>query len=317
MVKGSAKRSECCWREFSVGSPCHCEFSLRRRWPSSLYISATRTGASGRSAGLLLPVLGFAVVDTITWSHPFYSYINYVRANLVEGGRNYGVLPWYWYLEMLCAHLGPLVFLVLMGLRRSPFLGWVSLIILLTHNYFAHKEVRFVYPMIPLELTLAALGVMEIVPAFNARRKSPLSSRAIVLSGLAFCALSSCVLIRQFDWSRNSGNLAAFDRLSRDSSLCGVGVYKIGWWDIGGYTHLNKNVPILILGGASELEDQSQSFNAVVTSESLPGAKNAGLKDGFELAGCSNGVCVYHRPGVCTPPRANNEINWYLWLNGS
>jgi hypothetical protein len=199
-----------------------------------------------------------------------------------------------------------------MGLRRSPFLGWVALIILLTHNYFGHKEVRFLYPMVPLEITLAALGVMELIPAFNARRKKPLSSRAIVLGGVAFCVLSSALLIHQFDWSRNSGNVITFGELSRDSALCGVAVYKIGWYDLGGYARLHKNVPILILKSASELMDQSQSFNVIVTPGSLSGNLH-----GFEAAGCSGGVCVYRRPGQCTPPRQDNEINWVLWLQGS
>ena len=264
------------------------------------------------AAGLLLPVLCFGLVDMNAWSYPFQSYINYIRANLYEGGRGYGVSPWYWYLELLCAHLGPIAFLVLMGLRRSPFLGWVALIILLTHNYFGHKEVRFLYPMVPLEVTLAALGIMEIIPAFNARRKKPLSSRAIVVGGLAYCVISSCLLIHQFDWSRNSGNVIAFDQLSRNPTLCGVGVYKIGWYDLGGYARLHKNVPILILKSASELMDQSQSFNAIVTPGSLSGNLH-----GFEMAECSGGVCVYRRPGPCTPPRQDNEINWVLWLQGS
>ena len=263
------------------------------------------------AAGLLLPVLAFGFVDMLVWAQPFHSYISYIRADL-QGGKRYGVLPWYWYLEMLFAHLGPIAFLVLMGIRRSAFLAWVALIILLTHNIFGHKEVRFLYPMVPLEITLAALGIMELVPVFNTGRKRPLSSRAIVVSGLAFFAICSCVLIRQFDWSRNAGSLAAFDQLSRDPALCGVAVYKIGWWDTGGYAHLHKNVPILLFGNASELSEESQTFNSLVTAGSL-----SGKLDGFDSAGCSNGVCVYRRPGPCTPPREGNEINWMLWLNGS
>ena len=264
------------------------------------------------AAGALVPLLAFGLVDQLVWAHPFHSYINYIRTDLVEGGHGYGVQPWFWYLEMLCVHLGPLVFLVLMGLRRSPFLGWMGLIILLTHNYFAHKEVRFLYPMLPLEITLAALGFMEVLPALNVRRNRPLSSRAVVLTGLAFCVISSCLLIRQFDWSRNSGALAAFDRLSQDSSLCGVGLYKVGWYDTGGYAHLHRNVPMLLFGQAAELDQQTQSVNAIVTYGNLPEKV-----DGFEPAGCSGRVCLYLRQGPCAPPRTENEINWMLWLNGS
>jgi len=264
------------------------------------------------AAGVLLPVLAFGLVDELVWAHPFHSYINYIRADLAEGGRGYGVQPWYWYLEMLCAHLGPLLFLIILGLRRSAFLGWVGLIILLTHNCFSHKEVRFLYPMVPLEITLAALGLMEVLPALNAHRKTPLSSRPIVLIGLTFCVGSSCLLIRQFDWSRNSGALAAFDRLSQDSSLCGLGLYKVGWYDTGGYAHLHQNVPMLLFANASELDAEVRSVNAIVTYGNLPGKA-----DGFKPAGCWAGVCVYLRQGPCTPPRLDNQINWMLWLNGS
>jgi hypothetical protein len=228
----------------------------------------------------------------------------------MEGqASGYGVMPWYWYLQMLCAHLGPLAVLVLLGMRRSPFLGWITLVILASHSVLAHKEVRFLYPLVPLAITLAALGIMEVVPVFNQGRKIPLSSRTIVVGGLGFCLLSSCLLNWNFEWSRMSGSLAAFDQLSRESTVCGVGAYKIDWWDIGGYTHLHKNVPIILLGQPSELKDQVSSFNAVVSAGKL-----ADLQDGFKLNGCWNGVCQYLRPGTCTPPRGDNEINRMLLL---
>ena len=146
--------------------------------------------------------------------------------DVAEGAHN--VATWYWYLRMLCAHLGPVAFLVLMGIRRSPFLGWVALVHLVFHSLFGFWEVRYLYPLMPLEITLAALGLMELAPVFNARRRSPLSPRTIVVGGLAFLALCSCLLVSQFDWSRRSGCLVAFDQLSRDSTLCGVGVYRYG-----------------------------------------------------------------------------------------
>jgi hypothetical protein len=264
------------------------------------------------AAGVLLPVVGFGLVDKITWSYPFQSFFLYFRVNVMEGRANYfGVLPWYWYLELLCGHLGPITLLVLMGIRRSAFLGWVALIILVSHSVLGHKEVRFLYPLVPLEITLAALGVVEVAPAFNKGRKSPLSSRTIVVSGLASCVLSSCLLVSHFDWSRNSGSLVAFDQLSRDSTLCGVGVYRIGWWNLGGYAYLHQNVPIVLLRQASELEEGQRSFNAVVTGGRLPDPKG-----GFELAGCWNGVCLYRRLGPCMPPERDNEINRMLLRTG-
>jgi hypothetical protein len=198
-----------------------------------------------------------------------------------------------------------------MGIRRSPLLGWVALIHLAFHSFYAAGELRYLYPLVPLEITLAALGIMELLPAFNARRKSPLSSRTIVVSGLAFCLLSSCLLIPHLNWSRNSGSLAAFDQLSLDPTLCGVGVYRVGWWNIGGYTHLHQNVPILLLDQPSELEQEPRTFNAVLTNGTLNDPKG-----GFELAGCWNGYCLYRIPGPCTPSQGGNEVNDYLRWHG-
>jgi len=308
-------------RMFLAGIFCGLAMSLRIQLAPAVAFAALyfcypnwRKRILPVAAGVLLPVVGFGLVDMMTWSHPFQSFFLYFWVNVTEGrAKSFGVLPWYWYLEMLCGHLGPIALLVLMGIRRSPFLGWVALIILVSHSVLGHKEVRFLYPLVPLGITLAALGVLEVVPAFNTGRKSPLSSRTIVVSGLAFCVLSSCLLTPHFDWSRNSGSFAAFDQLSRDSTLCGVGLYRIGWGDTGGYTYLHQNVPIVWpLSQASELEKESRSFNAFITHGSLTGPK-----DGFELAGCWDGICLYRRPGPCTPPEEDNELNWVLWLTGT
>jgi hypothetical protein len=191
-------------------------------------------------------------------------------------------------------------------------LGCVALIHLAFHSFYGAGEVRYLYPLVPLEITLAALGIMELAPAFNARRKSPLSSRTIIVGGSALLALSSCLLVTNFDWYERSGSLVAFDQLSRDPTLCGVGIYRVGWWNIGGYTHLHQNVPIVLLQQASELEQEPRTFNAVVTHGNL-----SDPKDGFELAGCWNGYCLYRRPGPCTPLQGGNEINNYLSLHGN
>jgi zinc transporter ZupT len=317
-------------RMFLAGIFCGLAMSLRIQLAPAVALAALyfcypnwRKRILPLAAGLLLPVVGFGLVDAVTWSHPFQSFLVYYRVHarelavsslpstdVVEGAHN--IPLWYLYLRVLCAHLGPVGFLVLMGIRRSPLLGWVALIHLAFHSFYGAGEVRYLYPLVPLEITLAALGIMEFAPAFNARRKSPLSSRTIIVGGLAFLALSSCLLVPHFNWSRNSGTFAAFDQLSRDPTLCGVGIYRIGWWNIGGYTHLHQNVPIVLLQQASELEQEPRTFNAVVTPGSL-----SDPKDGFELAGCWNGYCLYRRPGPCTPLQGGNEINWVLWLNGS
>ena len=151
---------------------------------------------------------------------------------------------------------------------------------------------------------------MELSPALNARRKSPLSPKTMVVGGLAFFALCSCILVPQLNWTRWSGNLRAFDELSRDSTLCGVGLYRTPWWTIGDYAHLHQNVPIVLLEDVREVEEQWGSFNAVLVRGTLSDSSHT-----FALEGCWNGVCLYRRPGPCSPPRAESEINSVLRLN--
>ena len=83
------------------------------------------------------------------------------------------------------------------------------------------------------------------------------------------------------------------DRLSRDPSVCGVGLYKLSWLYSGGYSHLHRNVPIILVLRDDDLEDQALGFNALVT-----GGTFANKKIAFRSAGCWNGVCLYRRNGV-------------------
>jgi phosphatidylinositol glycan class B len=260
-------------------------------------------------AGLLLPVLAFGLVDAITWSYPFQSYLRYLRIVVLEG-RNYGTSPWYWYLVRLLKFWGPMLLLALAGVRRNALLGWVTLIIVASHSVIGHKEIRFLYPAAPLLMTLAALGFVEITSAFNARRKSPLPAKAIMITGLIFFSLASGFFAWPFHWKKDSGGLIAMDRLSGDPSVCGVGLDKLHWAYTGGYVHLHRNVPILLVDRSANLERQMLNFNALVTMGRLTDPKM-----GFTSTGCWNGVCLYRRPGPCLASPPYYEVNEMLRLS--
>ena len=93
--------------------------------------------------GLLLAVVAFGLVDAVTWSYPFQSVFMNVWINVFEK-RNmlYGTEPWYWYLLLLLKSLGPMLVLALVGARRSPFLGWFVLLIVLSHSIVPHTLVQ-------------------------------------------------------------------------------------------------------------------------------------------------------------------------------
>jgi len=264
-------------------------------------------------AGLLLPVVAFGFVDTITWSYPFQSFFRYFWAAAVQERNLFGQTePWYWYLLVLAVRFFPLCVLALMGVRRSPFLGWVVLIIVAFHSVIPHKELRYMYAVMPIVVTLAATGYVELAEDFSAWGKARFSARGIMVTGLVFCIFTSALFAwRSPRWTHSSGGLIAMDSLSQDSSLCGVGLYKLSWIYSGGYSHLHRNVPIVLVLRDAELEDQAPSFNALVTD-----GTSTDQKLGFKSAGCWNGVCLYKRAGSCIVSGKTNEVNKVLRESG-
>lgn len=82
---------------------------------------------------------------------------NYLHTNLVEGrAAEYGITPWYQYVYLIFRFaffpVGIVILLAtMMGLyleRRKP-LAWAFLPFLLAHTALAHKELRFVFPLVP------------------------------------------------------------------------------------------------------------------------------------------------------------------------
>lgn len=263
-------------------------------------------------AGIFLPPVIFGVVDAITWSYPFQSFFRYFWVNVIEGRSElYGTEPWYWYLAILLAHLGPILFLALLGVRRSPFLGWMAFTILASHSLLAHKEVRFIYPLMPILITLAALGTMEIAKELGHFLKSRIYPKITVSAALVIFALLSAFLAPQFTfWDYNSGAMVMLDQLSRDQTVCGLGIAGVSFFDTGGYTHLHRNIPMVLLSGGPRMEQESSSVNAVIAY-----GTHATLSRDFALQRCWDGVCLYQRTGSCKSPRAD-EINAVLRQTG-
>jgi phosphatidylinositol glycan class B len=300
-------------RLFLAGLCCGLAVSLRIQLAPAVGLAALyfcRTDWRRRipvvAAGLFLPVLIFGLVDAFTWSHPFQSFYMYFYVNLIQGrSASFGVEAWYWYLPKLVRHLGPLLLFACIGARRSPFLGWLALTVLVFHSLIGHKEARFLYPMMPLVITLAALGIVECAKLIGAIWKIPVAPRLVAALGITLCAATSVLLGVMFkDWSRFSGSLIAFKRLSREETVCGVGISRYSWLETGGYSYLHRDVPILLLPGGASLSQSSASINALLHDGPLEN-----LPPGFAPQGCWNGICLYQRPGACAAIPEEYEIN--------
>lgn len=263
--------------------------------------------------GMLLGIAAFGLADLFTWGRPFQSSYLYFWENVVEGkSLLYGREPWYWYLIEQMQHLGPVLILALVGVRRSAFLGWIALIILGTHSAVGHKEARFLYPLLPIVMVLSALGFVEIAKQLNSLFRMSPTQKSVILSGLFCFLLTSSLFASNFPyWLKDSGAMTVFSHLSTNRNLCGVGLYGVPWFNSGGYTYLHQDVPIVLVSEPDVFERETSTFNALVASEHLSILSNA-----FGLSGCWNGVCLYERRGSCTAPDGY-EINKQLQQTGN
>lgn len=261
------------------------------------------------AAGASVPVLLFGAADWITWSYPWQSFIRYFQANVVEGpGKLFPVQPWYWYLLILVVLLGPAVLLLFHGARRSPFLAIFCAIVVFSHSLIPHKEIRFIDPILAPAITLAAMGIVDLLREIKHGLKFLDNPRWVVAIGVAFLALSSAMLAAQCaGWYRTRWGDGAFDRLSHEPAVCGVGIYRAMWWESGGYTHLHRDVPIIPVESAAQFAQDAPSINALIAPAASPS-----LPARFVKSQCWQGVCLYERPGTCTSPAADEELNAYL-----
>ena len=261
-------------------------------------------------AGASAPVLLFGAVDWITWSYPWQSFVRNYEANVVQGpGKEFSLVePWYWYLLILVVLLGPAIVVLIHGARRSPFLAIFCAIVVVSHSVIAHKEVRYIYPILAPAITLAAMGIVDLLEELKRGVKFLGNPKWVVAIGMTFLLISSALLAaRCADWYKTRWGDGAFDHLSRNAGLCGVGIYRAMWWESGGYSHLHRNVPIIPVESAAELARDAPLFNALIAPRNSPG-----IPSGFMQTECWSGVCLLERAGTCTAPKADEELNAYL-----
>ncbi len=104
------------------------------------------------------------MLDWITWGKPFGAFIYYVKFNVIEGkAAAWGVDPFGYYAHNLWLSTGWTLAIVYVGLALAVFRARMLLLIcvayFLAHSYVPHKELRFIMPIVPLALTVSAIGL--------------------------------------------------------------------------------------------------------------------------------------------------------------
>ncbi len=303
-------------RLLGSGLLCGVAVSLRPQLlPAVLFAAVWMCWSDARervpsfAAGFAASALAFGLVDAATLGYPFASVVRYFWVNVAQGrSKLYGTEPPYFYALQLLHLCWPLLPGAVLGVRRSPFLAWLVLVLVGSHSVLAHKEFRFVYLAIPLVITLFGIGCAE----FGAwlRKRSPARHVAWPLFPAAVltlvCMFSLLLGARFKRWHVQSGLVQLSDRISRTPQACAVAFYPYDWPYSPGYTHVHSRIPMFFYTSAAELQADESGFNELL----LP-SDRTGAPSGFRRVQCVRDACLYERPGTCTRaqhPEVNAEL---------
>jgi len=201
------------------------------------------------AAAVVLPFSG--VLDAITWGAAFQSiWLNFARNSLQGMATAIGTRAPGFYFDYLIIALLPLPFLLglaAVGATRFPALAIAAVATVAVQSLLPHKEVRFIYLALAAAPILIGLGASHILAIFAARH----GTRAIAVGApvfLTFAAVLSCYIATVPlgpRWSFQRGMVHAFLAAHREPDLCGLQVRDIPSWQSGGYTYLNRDVPLM------------------------------------------------------------------------
>lgn len=276
------------------------------------------------ATAVLLPFSG--VLDAITWGAAFQSiWLNFER-NSVEGiATAISTEPTGYYLSYLTIALIPLPLmlgLAAVGATRFSALAIAAVTTLVMHSLLPHKEVRFVYLAIASAPILIGLGASHVLWRMKAR----FGSRAITVGACSFLALGaglSWFIATEplgARWAFQRGMVHVFLAAHREPALCGLQVRDIPSWKSGGYTYLNRDVPLMfdpfipevrLPGVPAPLRFMVERAGGPVPQLRSPYshviAEANHQPPGFDEVTCfpddtgagEPGLCLFRRPGGC------------------
>ncbi len=163
----------------------------RREW--RLLVSA--------AAGMTVIAVIGRLVDHWGYGDWTLTPLAYFRVNIVESkASSFGVQPWWWYFRKIVSETPPPVGVAALVLapwawlrERRNVLTWATIPFFLGHVAIAHKELRFLFPMVPLVTTLLVVTFQRFaVPMVSLPRWARALVILLVLPNLAYLVMN-CV----------------------------------------------------------------------------------------------------------------------------
>ena len=193
------------------------------------------------ASGLILALLLQGVLDYLTWGSFMHSPLAFIDHNLLQNKSSiFGRAPMFFYLLVLCIHM-PCLFLLTYAVEKRDETGFLLLnaaAFFIAYSLVAHKEMRFMMPVLPLFFVLAGRGLERAVEMYG---------RAILYGMAALTVALSLVLLAGFQWQAQYGFSEGIRYVGRQPDATGV-AYTRSWFHNGVYTSLHKPIPAVGIG---------------------------------------------------------------------
>lgn len=280
-----------------------CGFVLlllwRRRWKDTLaYLGAAA----------LVACLG-GLLDWQTWGAPFRPLLVYVKFNTTGGADRWGTSSYAFFSDHLATSIGVsyaiLVLGFVVGAGASRGLALIVLAFVAAHSAIPHKELRFILPILPLAVSLAAIGLARLLDglrkgarptyafALAAGVQMAWQLRAPTLGDLGYGDDDEVV------WHANEDYYRATLAAAAAPDLCGISYIDSAHAWTGGYTYLHRDVPVFFDVDPRNLA----AANYVV------GGVDAKLPAPWNRISTWGKFALFHRDGVCGPLPADWTLN--------
>ncbi len=231
-----------------------------------------RRGLAAPSWKLVLGVLAgwalfYGVLDAIAWHGVpearfgglFHSVFVYVRFNLIEGqGARWGTAPWQYYAKHLWATMPPVTFVLLastiISFRRAPGLVITAFAFVAIHAAVAHKELRFLLPVLPVLCSLVGPGLVTLSKIPALRAALPATVLIAALSAWSAPSLTMGDLGSYLERPASSAwdDFGNVNRLllaaSKRADVCGLRIDAVHLAWTGGSTYFHHPVPLYMPG---------------------------------------------------------------------
>jgi hypothetical protein len=232
--------------------------------------------------GLGAVLLALGVLDWASWGTPWHSVEAWFRFNVGSAGaaRTFGAEPpgYYWPFlwKQVPLWVWPALLLGMAWLRpRVGVAGAMAALMFAALLSTAHKEERFLYPVV-------LLGVAEAAPGLAAlpERLRAMWQRAGVLG----VAAAMTVLASGPSTDLRGDQFRAIVKATRPREVTGLLIVNEGLWGAGGFFYVGKHIPWLTCDWphdpAFQIAMRDARFNRVVTFEgrALAELQAAGFK---------------------------------------